>query len=224
MPDLEATLEMVKESPKFKEEDAGKTRRMLEQMLPSMRLNIGEEQIQVKFGSRQEETTPYTVKSESDKEMDLTLHTPNKEVSVTLQLIAEKRIRLLVDGSDDMDFFVWKPADSMQADDPNMAELVAGVMQDDSAAKRSSDASDKPIESIDQRIQNNLRQIASAADQYFIEHGVTEVRFDQLEGDYFKKLEPANGETYSDLVIRHESETISVTDNEGNTHTYKLRR
>lgn len=47
-------------------------------------------------------------------------------------------------------------------------------------------------------IVNNLRQIASGADQYFIENGVTTVALTSLVGTdkYVKTLDPVAGETY----------------------------
>jgi len=60
-------------------------------------------------------------------------------------------------------------------------------------------------------ITNNLRQIASAADQYFLENGVNEVSFEQLEGDYFKNITPVAGESYQGMMINSDMQAISVT-------------
>ncbi len=51
---------------------------------------------------------------------------------------------------------------------------------------------------------NNLRQIAAASDQYYLEHGVDTVEFDQLVGPdkYIKVLNPVAGEDYSELVLK----------------------
>ena len=47
-------------------------------------------------------------------------------------------------------------------------------------------------------ILNNLRQLASAADQYFLENGVTTVASGQLvgTGNYINSITPVRGETY----------------------------
>jgi len=60
-------------------------------------------------------------------------------------------------------------------------------------------------------VTNNLRQIASAADQFFLENGVTEVHIDKLvgEGGYLRVLNPVAGESYEGMVIR-QGEDISV--------------
>ncbi|MDQ8207175.1 prepilin-type N-terminal cleavage/methylation domain-containing protein [Coraliomargarita sp. SDUM461003] len=51
-------------------------------------------------------------------------------------------------------------------------------------------------------ITNNLRQLASAADQYFIENGLTEVQTAELVGQdkYVKTLNPVAGETYDATI------------------------
>ena len=53
-------------------------------------------------------------------------------------------------------------------------------------------------------ITNNLRQLASAADQYFLENGVTEVAQTELVGTdkYVKTLNPVAGETYPDTITQ----------------------
>ena len=63
-------------------------------------------------------------------------------------------------------------------------------------------------------VTNNLRQIASAADQYFLENGVTEVTIDKLVGEYIRGLTPVAGESYEGMVIRM-GEDISVTLGDG---------
>jgi type IV pilus assembly protein PilA len=53
-------------------------------------------------------------------------------------------------------------------------------------------------------ITNNLRQLASAADQYFIENGVTEVAQTELVGTdkYVKTLNAVAGETYPATITQ----------------------
>ena len=53
-------------------------------------------------------------------------------------------------------------------------------------------------------ITNNLRQLASAADQYFIENGVTEAAQTELVGTdkYVKTLNPVAGETYPATITQ----------------------
>lgn len=61
-------------------------------------------------------------------------------------------------------------------------------------------------------VTNNLRQIASAADQYFLEEGKTEVNIEDLVGPdkYLRKLEPVAGESYEGMVISTSDKAIEV--------------
>jgi hypothetical protein len=51
---------------------------------------------------------------------------------------------------------------------------------------------------------NNLRQLAAASDQYYLENNVTTVRLDQLIGPdkYIRMLNPVAGEDYSEVVLK----------------------
>lgn len=62
-------------------------------------------------------------------------------------------------------------------------------------------------------VTNNLRQIASAAQQYFLEEGKNEVRIEDLIGPdkYIRSLEPVAAESYEGMVITTSDESISVT-------------
>ncbi|MDA0350403.1 MAG: VCBS repeat-containing protein [Verrucomicrobia bacterium] len=63
---------------------------------------------------------------------------------------------------------------------------------------------------------NNLRQLASAADQYLLEHGVTEVAVEDLVGGdkFIRELEPVAGESYQGFVIS-QGTALTVTDSSG---------
>lgn len=54
-------------------------------------------------------------------------------------------------------------------------------------------------------LMNNLRQLSAAADQYFLEQGVSRVEIAKLVGTtpekYIKEIKPVAGETYTGLVI-----------------------
>jgi len=62
-------------------------------------------------------------------------------------------------------------------------------------------------------VTNNLRQLASAADQYFIENGVTTVATTALVGAdaYVKALDPVAGETYPANVVEGTPLTVTTT-------------
>jgi hypothetical protein len=71
-------------------------------------------------------------------------------------------------------------------------------------------------------IQNNFRQIVSAADQYFLENGAIEVPVEELfgEGKYIRILESVAGESYDGLVIRLGME-LTVEDEKGEIHRFQ---
>lgn len=61
-------------------------------------------------------------------------------------------------------------------------------------------------------ITNNLRQIASAADQYFLENGVETVALTALVGPtlYVKSLPPVAGETYPATIAAGTDITVTT--------------
>lgn len=69
---------------------------------------------------------------------------------------------------------------------------------------------------------NNLRQLAAAADQHFLEYGTTKVTYDQLVGPekYIAKLSAADGEDYSKLDLNQGSEEWRIVTASGLTITY----
>ena len=71
-------------------------------------------------------------------------------------------------------------------------------------------------------IQNNFRQIVSAADQYFLGNGAIEVPVEELfsEGKYIRILESVAGESYDGLVIRLGME-LTVEDEKGEIHRFQ---
>jgi type IV pilus assembly protein PilA len=66
-------------------------------------------------------------------------------------------------------------------------------------------------------VTNNLRQIAAAAQQYFLETGETKVSVETLTGPdgYIRELKPAAGESYEGMIISIEDELIEVTLGDG---------
>lgn len=64
-------------------------------------------------------------------------------------------------------------------------------------------------------VENNLRQIASAANQYFLEKGVSEVELTVLVEDYMNGLEPAAQEEYPDLIAEGANIVVANGPDEG---------
>ena len=60
-------------------------------------------------------------------------------------------------------------------------------------------------------IKGNLRQFASAGEQYLMEHGGDEVSYQRLlKKEYFRDLHSVRGEDYSSLVFRKNERVLYV--------------
>ncbi|MFP4261162.1 MAG: type II secretion system protein, partial [Opitutales bacterium] len=57
---------------------------------------------------------------------------------------------------------------------------------------------------------NNLRQIASAGQQYILEEGTATVGYNDLVGSYFNDIDAVAGEDYTGLTLSETGGTISV--------------
>ena len=71
------------------------------------------------------------------------------------------------------------------------------------------------VASQDKTIINNLRQLNSAAQQYFLEHGVTSVNSDELVGTdttdrYIKSIQNVRGEAYPTTVNATDTELVAA--------------
>jgi hypothetical protein len=73
-------------------------------------------------------------------------------------------------------------------------------------------------------IKNNLRQLASAAQQYMLETGESKVHYKDLVGKdkYIRELEAVNGESYQEMTITMRDTEISVVDADGELHKYNF--
>lgn len=73
-------------------------------------------------------------------------------------------------------------------------------------------------------ITNNLRQFASAAQQYMLDEGAAEVSHDDIvgPGKHISSLEPIAGESYRDLVVNLSTQSIAVTTAGGRVIEYRF--
>ncbi|MDP0497136.1 MAG: hypothetical protein Q7Q73_13110 [Verrucomicrobiota bacterium JB024] len=77
-------------------------------------------------------------------------------------------------------------------------------------------------ESREKTITNNLRLVASAGQQYILENGEPQVGYDKLvQEEYFHPIQPVNGESYDDLVVREEGGILEVTTASGETVSFE---
>jgi hypothetical protein len=75
-------------------------------------------------------------------------------------------------------------------------------------------------------ITNNLRQFASAAQQYMLDHGATQAGYDDLVGtgteNYLRMIEPVDSEDYHDLVVHQTDTQLSVQTPDGTVVPYNM--
>lgn len=69
------------------------------------------------------------------------------------------------------------------------------------------------------KIRNNLRQLSAAFDQFVLENGVTEARYEQIVGDgpkaYLRSLESIAGEDYRSVKLRTDAVAFEVRTADG---------
>lgn len=79
----------------------------------------------------------------------------------------------------------------------------------------------KPSPEVERAILNNLRQLAAAADQYYLENGKATASYDELVGEtkYVKSLTPLNGENYRAIQFA-QGKKMTVTTAGGHSVSY----
>lgn len=127
---------------------------------------------------------------------------------------------LQIAGSDAEGFFRvshWPfPLSPVSAVQANQSVIVAGLV-----AAMAIPAFQKVRENAQEKtIMNNLRMIASAGQQYLLEHGVEEVAYPQLAGEYFSAINPVAGESYEHLRVGLRGGVLEVTTAAGKTISY----
>lgn len=77
--------------------------------------------------------------------------------------------------------------------------------------------------SMEKAILNNLRQLAAAAEQFFLEHGVDRVKLEQIvgPGKYIRNLNSVDGEDYSTLDLTQSVSSWKITSESGIIVTYE---
>lgn len=80
----------------------------------------------------------------------------------------------------------------------------------------------EPPPELKRKVLNNLRQLAAAADQYYLENGKTTTTYDDLVGPtkYVKAIDPADGENYRALQFQ-QGKGFQVTTNGGYVISYQ---
>ena len=101
------------------------------------------------------------------------------------------------------------------------ASQISDVPADASAAAPTAGTAKISYETA-RKIFNNLRQIAAASDQYYLENGKNTVTLDELIGPtkYIKQLNPEAGENYGALKLSAGNELFSVMTASGERITW----
>jgi type IV pilus assembly protein PilA len=75
-------------------------------------------------------------------------------------------------------------------------------------------------------VTNNIRQFATAAQQYMLDKGVIQAAYTDLVGtstdNYIRSMNPVAGETYSSLSVVQTATQISITSAAFGTVTYNM--
>jgi len=81
--------------------------------------------------------------------------------------------------------------------------------------------SPEQVQQIRKAVLNNIRQIAAAADQFYLENGKSQTTLAQIVGPtmYLKELHSVDGEDYNTLVLR-QGASFTVTTASGVTVSY----
>jgi hypothetical protein len=80
----------------------------------------------------------------------------------------------------------------------------------------------EPTPEMKRALMNNLRQLAAAADQFYLENRKTQVTLDELVGEtkYVKRIVPVDGENYRQIVFA-QGKPLVITTAGGYTMTYE---
>ena len=107
--DVPATMEHARQSPKYKPEEAAMVEKHITRRAETMTLNIDGTRVAIIVGQRTL-PFPYTVLSDTAAETKLSFTAGDQTGILTFTRIGEDRINFTSNRSDDMNFFVWKPA------------------------------------------------------------------------------------------------------------------
>ncbi len=108
----ELTMEESKKSPKYQPEIAEKMGMFIKNLVEQMKLEIAAEEMIYSLGDN-ERRVPYTVTSTGPggKSLTATSQAGDKEVQIAFTLIDDKYMNFKSTGTDDMDYYIWQPAE-----------------------------------------------------------------------------------------------------------------
>ncbi len=106
--DFDRTMEEAKKSPKYSEEDLQKIPDIIKRMMGSMEVQITESEFLFKRGNKSISNT-YELVEESENSAQALFTVNGREYFTDFILIENKFMNFKSGGSDDMDYYIWKP-------------------------------------------------------------------------------------------------------------------
>ena len=108
----ELTMEEGKKSPKYQPETAQLMGKLIKNMVERMKLEITAEEMIYSMND-DAHPVPYTIISTGagGKSLTVTSQAGDKDVQVTFTLIDDKYMNFKSTGTDDMDYYIWQPAE-----------------------------------------------------------------------------------------------------------------
>ncbi len=106
------TMEEAKKSPKYQPETAPLIGKLIKNMVERMKLKITAEEMIYSMNDN-ERPVPYTVTSTGTggKSLTATSQAGDKEVQIIFTLIDDKYMNFKSTGTDDMNYYIWQPAE-----------------------------------------------------------------------------------------------------------------
>ncbi len=106
------TMEESKKSPKYQPEIAQLMGMVIKNMVEQMKLEITAEDVLYSMNDNKQ-SVPYTITSTdaAGKSLTATSQASDKEVQIIFTLIDDKYMNFKSTGSDDMNYYIWQPAE-----------------------------------------------------------------------------------------------------------------
>ena len=128
--DFDRTMEEVKKSPEYNPEDAEKLPKIVKRMMQRMKIRIEPDNVVYWMGKRQE-AFPFTVTAASDTTVTANTEQHGKTATFVLTLVEGRYMNLKSSTSDDLDYYIWKPAtEAGNAGTMSDAEVVVETLKE----------------------------------------------------------------------------------------------
>lgn len=135
--DFDRTMEAAKQSPKYDPAEAERMPDMIKRMMGKMKIRLtGTEMVYLR-GSR-EMALPFSVSAADEASLTLGVKQGDQEATIVLNLIDGEFLNFKSSGSDDMDYYIWRKAETTEiakAAEDDREYLVIGEVHSPGEAK-----------------------------------------------------------------------------------------